>query len=120
MLPTLVESLGGQFARSAGLAAGDLDGADVLILIHPTDRWSAEPERLERIWDYVRGGGSLLVVAEPYQLQEDGQAKRQQVLARADDAVRHGDWRDRLVAARPGGADLPGDAGHCGQRNGLV
>ena len=73
-LPTLIESLGGEFARSATLAAADLDGADVLILIHPTDRWSETPERLERIWDFVRGGGSLLVVAEPYQLQEDGQA----------------------------------------------
>jgi hypothetical protein len=74
MLPTLVASLGGEFRRSADLAAADLDQADLLVLIHPTDRWSEVPERLERIWEYVRSGGSLLVVAEPRVFQEDGQA----------------------------------------------
>jgi len=74
MLPTLVTSLGGQFTRSAELAPADLDKADLLVLIHPTDRWSEAPERLDRVWDYVRAGGSLLVVAEPRVFQEDGQA----------------------------------------------
>jgi hypothetical protein len=74
MLPTLVASLGGQLTRSAELAPADLEGADVLVLIHPTDRWAEVPERLERIWSFVRGGGSLLVVAQPRVFQEDGQS----------------------------------------------
>jgi len=40
-------------------------------LIHPIQRWP-DKER-EQVWDYVRGGGSLLVVAEP-RVPEDGQA----------------------------------------------
>lgn len=71
MLPTLVKSLGGEFVRSTELSANDLDGADVLLLIHPTDRWVEHADRFERIWDFVRSGGSLLVVAEP-RTAEDG------------------------------------------------
>ncbi len=63
MLPVLVESLGGTFVRSAELSAHDLDRADVVLLLHPDRPWP--PERLERLWNYVRGGGSLLVAAEP-------------------------------------------------------
>lgn len=74
MLPTLVASLGGEFQRSPELGATDLEDADVLVLIHPTDRWGEHPERLEAIWNFVCDGGSLLVLAEPSVLQEDGAA----------------------------------------------
>jgi len=122
MLPTLVESLGGEFARSATLTAEDLDGADVLILIHPTDRWSEEPERLERIWDFVRGGGSLLVAAEPFQLQEDGQASTfNEVLAPSGMEVRFdtaiggtGLWQHALE-----GLINPATLGIADERNGF-
>jgi hypothetical protein len=63
MLPVFVESLGGRFVKSKELSPQDLAGADVLLLIHPDQPWPKET--LDRIWDYVRGGGSLLLVAEP-------------------------------------------------------
>jgi hypothetical protein len=63
MLKPFVESLGGKFETSADLSKEKLAGADVLLLIHPTEPWSKET--LDRIWDYVRGGGSLLLAAEP-------------------------------------------------------
>ncbi len=63
MLPVFVESLGGQFQHSKDLAEADLAGADVLLLIHPDQPWPQET--LDRVWDYVRRGGSLLLVAEP-------------------------------------------------------
>ena len=68
MLPEFIDSLGGRFERSGDLAQADLADADVLLLIHPVHPWT--PDRLERIWDFVRRGGSLLVVAETM-LQED-------------------------------------------------
>jgi hypothetical protein len=63
MLPTFVESLGGRLVRSDELTDAELAKADVLLLIHPMTPW---PEALQkRVWDYVRRGGSLLVIAEP-------------------------------------------------------
>lgn len=63
MLPVFVESLGGRFVKSKDLSKEDLASADVLLLIHPDEPWPKET--LERVWDYVRGGGSLLLVTEP-------------------------------------------------------
>jgi hypothetical protein len=63
MLPALVESLGGKFVRSKDFSANDLDKADVLVVIHPDARWPQDV--LDRVWGHVRGGGSLLVAAEP-------------------------------------------------------
>ena len=65
MLEPLVESLGGKLIKSPDLSAEDLDQADILLLLHPNQDWSRQRETLERIWEFVRGGGSLLVVAEP-------------------------------------------------------
>ncbi len=63
MLPQFMEALGGRFVHSAELAEGDLRDADVLVLLRPNREWP--PEQLERVWQYVRDGGSLLVVAGP-------------------------------------------------------
>ncbi len=71
MLPTLLGSLGAQCARTADLASPAVAAADVLVVIHPAQPWSGE--QIERVWDYVRRGGALLVVAEP-RFQEDGAA----------------------------------------------
>lgn len=64
MLPLFVESLGGEFRVSADLAAEDLAAADVLLLLRPTGPMPADQQ--ERIWEFVRQGGSLLVAAEPF------------------------------------------------------
>jgi len=63
MLPRLVEGFGAQFSRTTDLSPASLANADVLLVIDPTKRWSSE--QTERVWDYVRGGGTLLVLAEP-------------------------------------------------------
>lgn len=63
MLPELISSLGGTFARSAKMTEADLANADLLVVFHPLAAW---PEnQVNRVWDFVRGGGSLLVVTGP-------------------------------------------------------
>ncbi len=64
MLPMLVASLGGELDVSAELSAAELESADALLLLHP-DR-SLSLEQQERVWKYVRDGGSLLVVTEGF------------------------------------------------------
>jgi hypothetical protein len=63
MLPKFVKSLGGEFERVSEFSAEALSGADVLLLLHPVEHWT--DEQLNEIWDFVRGGGSLLVVGAP-------------------------------------------------------
>jgi hypothetical protein len=97
VLPTFVESLGGQFLHSKDLADADLAKADVLLLIHPDQRWPKET--LDRVWNYVRRGGSLLLAAEPAIRDEKSSSSFNDVLAplamevRFDTAVpRAGSW----------------------------
>ena len=78
MLGELVSSLGGQFVLSQDLAEADLDGADVLLLIHPDRPWAAG--QLERVWQFVRRGGSLLVAAEPRVRNDDRRSSFDDVL----------------------------------------
>lgn len=61
MLPTFVESLGGRLRPSAELSAEELAEADVVLLLEPEQ--PLPEERLQRLWRYVRGGGSLLVAS---------------------------------------------------------
>ncbi|GEM_PF-2256913 len=58
-LPKLVESLGGQVSLSKELTADELQRADVVVIVHPDRAWPQE--RLERVRQYVREGGSLLL-----------------------------------------------------------
>ncbi len=69
MLPPLVKSLGGRLRLSPELSEEDLAEADVLLLIHPEGP-IAESVR-KRVWNFVRDGGALLVVAEPYLREGD-------------------------------------------------
>ena len=62
MLPVFVESLGGTSLISENLSQEDLSNADVLVLLFPDEPW--EEGQLERIWNFVKNGGSLLVMAE--------------------------------------------------------
>ena len=63
MLPSLVADLGGRWLLSEELSEEELEGGDVLLVIQPTEPWPED--RLGRVEEYVRGGGSLLVVANP-------------------------------------------------------
>ncbi|NUQ64215.1 MAG: hypothetical protein HUU20_17230 [Pirellulales bacterium] len=63
MLPAFVESLGGSLVRSADLAEDDLRNASVLVVFHPNRMWP--DEQCRRVWQFVRAGGSLLLVAGP-------------------------------------------------------
>ncbi len=86
MLPHLVESLGGEFRISPDLSSADLSKADVALLLHPT---GPVPEPLkQRLKDFVHNGGSLLVVAEPYQQQGDVRSGFEDVLAETKIQVR--------------------------------
>lgn len=62
-LAPFVESLGGRLVTSSALGEDELAGADLVILVHPDRPWPAD--RLERLRDYVRRGGALVVLAEP-------------------------------------------------------
>jgi hypothetical protein len=62
MLQPYVESLGGSLVRSEDLSETDLADADVLLVIYPHRPW--EEGQLERIEDFVREGGGLLVMGE--------------------------------------------------------
>ena len=124
ILPTLVESLGGEFARSEDLAAADLADADILLLIHPNRPWS--PEQLDRVWDFVRGGGSLLVAAEPAMYTGDRQSSFNEVLqptrieVRSDTAISQiGQWEQSfLPLAHPATTGVDGDRNQFGQMMG--
>jgi hypothetical protein len=64
MLPVLVESLGGRLTLSTEFSNEDLKGADLVIWLQPAGPVS-QPQ-CDRIWDFVRRGGALLVVAAPF------------------------------------------------------
>jgi len=62
MLPVYIESLGASSLISPDLSDNDLRDADALVLLFPDDPWANG--QLERIWEFVRKGGSLLVMCE--------------------------------------------------------
>jgi len=70
MLPEYIKSHGGRCVISPDLSEQDLEDANVLILIYPDHPW--EKGHLERIWRFVREGGSLLVMGEHTVLESDG------------------------------------------------
>jgi hypothetical protein len=112
MLPVFVESLGGKFATSKDLSEKDLAAADVLVLLHPNQPWPKET--LDRVWAYVRRGGSLLLVADPVIREGDALSHFNEVLqptamqVRYDTAVtRTGNWEQSYeVLAHPATAGL--------------
>ena len=79
MLPAYLESFGAECLISPDLKAADLDMADALVLIYPDEPWSEG--QLERIWRFVRSGGSLLVLAEHTVREDDGANRINEVLA---------------------------------------
>ncbi|MCU0960418.1 MAG: hypothetical protein MUF48_09960 [Pirellulaceae bacterium] len=63
-LAWLVESLGGELDVPDQFEAASLESADVVMVLHPDT--SLAPEHEELMWQYVRRGGSLLVVTEGF------------------------------------------------------
>jgi len=70
LLASLVADLGGQWLVSDALSKEDLDRADVVLVIQPPDRWPED--RRKRLEEFVREGGSVLVVAGPMVEEEAG------------------------------------------------
>ena len=82
MLETFVKSHGGTFAHEEELTAEVLAKTDVLMLLYPHEEW--KPGELERIHDFVRKGGSLVVFGEHTIREKDGKARFNDVLEITD------------------------------------
>ena len=78
MLPVFIESLGASSLISPDLSDKDLRDADALVLLFPDDPWAEG--QLERIWDFVHRGGSLLVMGEHTTRDENGNNRFNEVL----------------------------------------
>lgn len=78
MLPDFVESLGAESRISRDLCEADLAEADVLVLIFPHEPWAEG--QLDRIGDFVRRGGSLLLLGEHTTGDADGNSRFNDVL----------------------------------------
>jgi len=132
MLPAYVESLGGRWIRSKAdsnasecLSGDDLKDADVLILLFPDEPWDAngDPNQLERIEQFVRRGGSLLVMGEhTVREKETGDSRFNDVLKPTDMRVRFdsatfavGGWLHSYEAlAHPATAGIPDERNEFG------
>jgi len=73
MLPSFVESMGASVLVSAEITENDLHDADLLVLIYPAEPWAGI--QLDRIWQFVRQGGSLLVMGE-HTIQDSNDSNR--------------------------------------------
>jgi hypothetical protein len=79
MLPVLMESLGATCVVSPDLSEADLKDADVLAIIFPDDPW--QTGQMDRIHNFVRRGGSLLVLGEHTTRDAGGSNRFNEVLA---------------------------------------
>lgn len=70
MMPEFLRHFGATCVVSPELSAADLQGAHLLVLIFPNKPWSKE--QLDRIWNFVREGGSLLVLGEHTVREKEG------------------------------------------------
>ncbi len=87
MLPALVESLGGKLTTSSELSVADLESADLLLVLQPDASLSSEQQ--QRIWQYVREGGSLLVVTEGFSAENGLQRRVDELLQTTAISVHH-------------------------------
>jgi hypothetical protein len=69
-LPAFFQNYGANCIVSPDLSEADLRDADVVALIFPNKPW--EPGQLERVLDFARRGGSLLVLGEHTVLEKEG------------------------------------------------
>jgi hypothetical protein len=114
LLRSLIASLGGSCTQSATIAEDRLSQADVLLLTRP----DLSPDQQQRIWAFVRGGGSLLIAAGT---EAQGGASRNALSAVLEPtAIRLGEtaatsvtehWEDNLLTV-PHQATIGLNAGH--------
>lgn len=102
LLPNFVRSLGGEFQRTAELSPLSLQEADVLLLLHPNKTFSG----WERIREYVRDGGSVLIVADGFDPEHgpnpwmDGLLAETAITVSRDAAVSEtGNWQGAFLAS---------------------
>lgn len=120
VMPLLVEAIDGQFAQSDRLAAEDLRDTRLLVLLHPDRKWPKE--QLERVWRFVRDGGSLLVVTGPGAIEDETAGTVNQILepcamrVRFDTAIPATlSWQSALdVMAHPATSGIGDDRNHFG------
>jgi hypothetical protein len=78
MMKTFLQSLGAQAVISPDLSEEDLQDADAVVAIYPNKPW--EEGQCERIWTFVRQGGTLLVMGEHTIREEDGDNRFNELL----------------------------------------
>jgi hypothetical protein len=87
MLPEFLGSLGAQCVISPDLSEADLKEADALVLLFPKDPWA--DGQLDRIHDFVRAGGSLLLMGDHTEADPNGGGNRfNEVLAPTNMRIR--------------------------------
>ena len=120
MLPVFLESLGARSVISKDLSEEDLREADALVLIFPDQPWAEG--QLDRIWGFVRRGGSLLVLGEHTTRDRDGSSRFNDVLSPTDMRVAFdcatfavGGWLQSYEAMiHPTTAGIPDDRNQLG------
>ncbi len=120
MLPVFIESLGASSLISPDLSDKDLQDADALVLLFPDDPWTEG--QLDRIWAFVRRGGSLLVMGEHTTRDPNGSNRFNEVLEPTAIRVEFdsgtftvGGWLQSYeVMAHPATAGVPDDRNQFG------
>ncbi len=120
MLPVFIESLGASSLISPDLSEEDLRDADALVLLFPDEPWAEG--QLERIWDFVYRGGSLLVMGEHTTRDKNGSNRFNEVLEPTAIRVEFdsgtfavGGWLQSYeVIAHPATAGVPDDRNQFG------
>ena len=126
LLPALVASLGGDFVISKDLSDGDLHDASVVLVLRSKVAGTGHPrsgvpsagvlpdEIRQKIWTFVRAGGSLLVTGGPENPPSAGQSALNSLLASTAISFRYDAanslterWEDDLLAA-PSAANATG------------
>jgi hypothetical protein len=83
MMPSFVQSLGGRALISPDLSDADLKDADVLVILYPNRAWSDWSEsngQIQRIWNFIRRGGSLLIFSDHTIREVDGRNRANDLL----------------------------------------
>lgn len=78
MLPRFLRTLGARPLISEDLSEEDLSDAQVVVLLFPDEPW--QPGQQERLWSFVRQGGTLLVMGEHTTADPNGANRFNEIL----------------------------------------